>query len=148
MHFVSIRRMANDAQQAMVQSQAVWMLIAAALFGYFGFYMGWAHRYTTQTPPQLLMMVAALMWSLRIGCIAFAVAGLLALVGAPVALLLYAVAGLGTAIVFVAVAVWDLTTPQYYSGVPAFILLIFAAWNGFSSVQGLREYRSLIASKF
>lgn len=118
------------------------MLIAAALFGYIGFGFQWAHRYTNETPPQLLIMVAALMWSLRGGCIAFALAGALALAGQASALVLYAVAGLASAVIFAAVALWEIATP-YYSGVPWFILLVFAVWNGYSSMLGLREWKEL-----
>ena len=128
----------------MVRSQGPWMFLAAALFGYFGFFVSWSYR-TTGSPPQTLVMVVLLMWSLRGGCIAFAIAGALALAGAPLALLLYSVAGIVTAIAFVAVAIWDVGS-AYFSGVPPLLLFIFAAWNGYSSVQGLRDWRMLSRS--
>jgi len=135
--------MADHTLASQIRSQSMWMLIAAALFGYFGFGISWVHRYTTDSPPQLLIMVAVLMWTLRAGCVAFALSAVLAMAGSISGLLLYAVVGLLTSIAMLAVAVWDYTTPQYFSGVSPFLLLIFAAWNGYSSIEQLRTFAAI-----
>lgn len=139
--------MQPDSRTDGVRSQALWMLLAAALFGYFGFFMGWSQRYTPDQPPQLLMMVVALMWSLRIGAIAFATAGVIALSGSPLGLLIYALAGITTALVFAIVSVWDWTTQDYFSGINPLLLIIFAAWNGLSAVQALNDWRRSSSSQ-
>lgn len=125
------------------------MLLSAAIFGYFGFgmtFLGfgttWEHRYTAPPPPaepELLVMVALLMWTLRIAAIAFVLAAIVSSVSsARAGAALYGAVGLLAAFSLLSVAVWDWNSP-YYSGVPPFLLLIFAVWNGFSSWAGLRE---------
>ncbi len=134
--------------RAGIFSGPVIMLFSAALFGYFGFMMSWAHQYTTTNPPQLLVMVVILEWAFRGGAIAFLVSGIVAMVRLNIANLVYSVAGLVTAVMFLAVAIWDWTNPQgYYSGVPAILLLIFAAWNGYGSITGLRAVLAVRAER-
>lgn len=116
------------------------MLISAGILAYFGFGGSWAHKYTTTQPPQLLTMVAVLEWTLKAGAIAFGLSALLAMIGQRLGSILYAVAGIATAVVFITVAIWEWTNPQgYYSGIPAILLLIFALWNGYGSLSSLRE---------
>lgn len=139
-------KLSNEERTQAVRSQVAFMLIGAAIFAYFGFATGWAHQRTTTTPPQLLVMVVVLKWTLRGGAIAFGLSALLAMTGAVAGLLLYAVAGLVTSVLFVVVAVWEWTNPQgYFSGVPAILLLIFAAWNGWGSWSGLHAALALRA---
>ena len=117
----------------------MYMFISAGLFGYFGFGNSWAHQYTTTNPPVLLTMVVLLKWTLRIGAICFAGAGLLAAAGSMLGPLVNGVAGLATALLLLIVAVWEFTNPQgYYSGVPAILLVVFAIWNGYGSWMGLQ----------
>jgi hypothetical protein len=121
-----------------IRSQVFFMLISAGIFAYFGFGSSWAHQLTNTNPPKLLLMVVLLKWSLRLGAIAFGTAALLSLAGWLAGPLLYAVAGLVTSVLFVVVAVWERTNPQgYFSGVPALLLLVFAAWNGYGAWNGL-----------
>jgi hypothetical protein len=116
------------------------MLISAAIFAYFGFATGWAHQYTTTTPPVLIPMVVVLKWTLRGGAVAFALSAALTWLGAAAGPALYAAAGLATAVLFLAVAIWEWTNPAgYVSGVPAILLVIFALWNGFASWQSMRD---------
>ena len=122
------------------KSQVFFMLISGGIFAYFGFATPWAHQYTTTTPPVLLPMVVLLKWSLRGGAIAFGISALISLTGSAFGPLLYVVVGLITAAIFAVVAVWEWTNPNgYFSGVPAILLIIFAAWNGYGSLSGLRE---------
>jgi hypothetical protein len=121
------------------RSQVFFMLISAGIFAYFGFGGSWAHQLTNTSPPVLLPMVVVLKWTLRGGAIAFAIATVLSLLGSAIGPLLYAAAGLLTAALFVVVGIWEMTNPQgYYSGVPAILLFIFAAWNGYGSWVGLQ----------
>ena len=125
------------------RTQVFFMLLSAAVFAYFGFAMSWAHQYTgpgSPTPNVLIPMVAVLKWTLRAAAVGFGVAALVAMAQPRIGSLLYSVTGLVTAIAFLVVAIWEWTNPQgYFSGVPAILLLIFAAWNGYGSWAGLRE---------
>jgi hypothetical protein len=114
--------------------QVFFMLVSAAIFGYFGWMTVWAQ--------QLLPMTAILKWSLRIGSIAFAVAAGLAFAGGMLGPLLYAVAGVVTSILFVVVAVMDWANATHSTGIPPFLLLLFAAWNGYGSVAAIAEVRA------
>lgn len=130
----------SDGTRGNAKGQVFFMLISGGIFAYFGFGSSWAHQYTTTTPPVLLPMVVLLKWSLRSSAIAYGVSALISLTGSMLGPLLYAVVGLITAIVFALVAAWEWTNPNgYYSGVPAILLVIFAAWNGYGSFSGLRE---------
>jgi hypothetical protein len=129
----------NQQQKIGARTDVFFMVISALLFAWFGFGSSWAHQYTTTQPPQLLLMVVVLKWTLRGGAIAFGLSVILALTGSILGELLYAIAGLATAVLFAIVAIWEWTNPQgYYSGVPAFLLIIFAVWNGYGSWISLR----------
>ncbi len=131
--------MSNGAQRN-AKSQVFFMLISGGIYAYFGFGFSWAHQYTTTTPPVLLPMVVLLKWSLRSSAVASGVSALISLTGSMLGPLLYAVVGLITAAIFAVVAVWEWTNPNgYFSGVPAILLIIFAAWNGYGSFSGLRD---------
>jgi hypothetical protein len=122
------------------RSDILFMLISAAAFGYFGFGSSWAHQMTTTNPPVLLTMVVLLKWTLRCGAVMFLAAALMSLVHRKLGSAAYAVTGLVTAGVFAVVAIWEWTNPQgYYSGVPAFLLMIFAVWNGYGSWCGIKD---------
>jgi hypothetical protein len=132
----------SDQASPQIRAQAVYMFISALLFGYFGFFGSWTHQYTTDNPPALIPMVALLHWTLCVGAILFAGAGLLAAAGSRLGPLLNALCGLATAAIFLIVAIWEWTNPQgYYSGVPAIFLVAFAVWNGYGSWMGLQELR-------
>ena len=129
------------------RSDIFFMLISAAVFAYFGYGFSWAHKYTTDQPPKLLPMVVLLEWTLRGGAIAFAASAVLVMAKSAAGDLLYAIAGIVSAAIFVIVAIWEWTNSHnYYSGVPAILLIIFALWNGFGSVSSLREMMASPAS--
>jgi hypothetical protein len=115
------------------------MLISAAIFAYFG-WRSWAHQYNiATTPATIIPMVVVLKWTLRGGAIAFVIAALLTWGRSMLGMLVYALAGLVTSILFVIVAIWDWNNSQFVSGVPPILLLILALWNGYGSWLGLRE---------
>lgn len=111
------------------------MFILAALFGYFGFYIGFLH---TNNLGQFVLFYALLDWTLKATAVAFALAGVLTMIKPFLGNLLYAVAGLLSAILFVVIATMDILDKQNPPGaVPIFLLLIFAAFNGYGSVASL-----------
>jgi len=130
----------NRSENGTNATTIFFMFISAGVFAYFGFAGSWAHQYTTTNPPELLTMVVLLKWTLRAGAIAFGVAAVLSMLRSGAGPLLYCVVGLITAVLFVVVGIWEMTNPQgYFSGIPAILLFLFAAWNGFGSWTELQE---------
>jgi hypothetical protein len=111
------------------------MFLSAAIFGYFGFGVGYPE--TDTVTGKAIPMVLTLKWSVRGAAVAFLAAGGLTLVHPGLGNGLYAVAGLIAAALFCVVAAWDLGS-TYASGIHPFLLLVFAAWNGYASFSGLR----------
>lgn len=112
------------------------MLLSAAIFGYFGFFN--ATFNTTGVNGQYLAYVAILEWTLKISAVGFAIAGVLAFFAPMPANLLYSVISLLSAVAFIVVAVMDLMDPNHTVMNPV-ILLLFAAWNGYGAISGLRD---------
>ncbi len=82
------------------------MLLSAAIFGFFGFFRDWSAPFPDG---QVVLFMVLLGWTLKISAVVFLVAGLLAFVSPIAGNLLYALAGVGSAGLFVVVAVMDLT---------------------------------------
>jgi hypothetical protein len=110
------------ADKTDIRRDAVSMFFSAAIFGFFGFM--WSGPGTYPVPLYELMI-----WSLRGGAIGYALAGVLALAGLPVARPVYAAVGGITALIFVVIGVWHFVVP----GLPAFtgaLFLFFGLFNG------------------
>ncbi|UCD73952.1 MAG: hypothetical protein JSV91_09155 [Phycisphaerales bacterium] len=116
------------------------MLLSAVIFGYFGFTTSFVH--TSAITGQLLIYVPMLEWTLKVTAILFAISGVAAFLRPLEANLLFCVAGLFSALLFVAVAVMDFADKQHMVMSPV-LLLIFAAWNGFGSWSGLKAVIAL-----
>ena len=104
------------------------MLFSAALFGYFGF---------TLSGPALPSW-AILQWTLRGSAIVFAATAALSFVRPWAANLLYSVAGLIGAALLLLVLVIDLLDTTNPPLVSPYLLVLFAAFNGYGSWTGLR----------
>ncbi|MCZ6834138.1 MAG: hypothetical protein O7G85_00035 [Planctomycetota bacterium] len=133
----------NDRHPALAGSG--YMLFSAALFGYFGFLMGMTPYNTSN---QLVMLFASFIWVLRGVSIGFALSAVLTFANGLIGNLVYSVVGLLSALGFVGLAVWDVLDTQYtlpsMPMIPApMLLLLFAAWNGYGSWQGLRAVLAL-----
>jgi hypothetical protein len=130
-----------DRDSSDLRADMLFMLVAAGVFAYFGFGSSWAHQFTNPAPPaqpQWLPMVAVLEWTLKGGAIAFGAAAALTMMRVRLGAVLYAGAGVLTAVLFIAIAIWHWTNPNgYYCGVPPILLVIFAAWNGYGSIAAL-----------
>ena len=111
------------------------MLLSAAIFGYFGFATSWAH-YSPRTG-EFLLFVALLEWTLKGSALAFVASAILAFVQPVLGSFVFGVAGLVGAILFVVIAGMDYVDKQHASLHPV-LLLVFAAWNGYGSLTGLR----------
>ena len=116
------------------------MFLSAAIFGFFGFMMAFPE--IASTTGKLIPMVVTLKWTLRAAAVAFLLSAVLSMANPRAGDILYAGVSLISAGLFAVVAVWDIMTPQYVSGVHWFLLLVFAAWNGFGSYSSLREILS------
>lgn len=129
--------MAGDASSS--RTQIPFMLLSAGIFAYFGFATTWIY---TGVNGQFLLFVALLDWTLKITAIAFAISTVLTFASAFVGNLLYAIAGVLSAIMFVIVAILDIMDAQHTAMSPL-LLFIFAAWNGYGSWTGLQETLAL-----
>ena len=118
------------------------MLLSAGIYGFFGFfYIDWS---TLGVDGQPVLFRVLLGWTLKISACVFLLSGILALAKPFAANLLYSLAGIGSAGLFVVVAVMDVTDTRH--GFMPFghafgpvVLLLFAAWNGFGSWSALRS---------
>ena len=120
------------------------MLLSAVIFGYFGFTTTFVP--TSAITGKLLIYVPMLEWTLKVTAIAFAVSGVMVFVQPLPANLLYCVAGLLSAVMFVVVAAMDIADKQHMVMSPV-LLLIFAAWNGFGSWTGLKAVLHIQSSR-
>lgn len=116
------------------------MFLSAAIFGFFGFMMAFPE--IDSISGNLIPMVVTLKWTLRAAAGAFLLSAVLSMANPRAGDILYAGVSLISAGLFAVVAVWDIMTPKYVSGVHWFLLLVFAAWNGFGSYSSLREILS------
>ncbi|MHC4948983.1 MAG: hypothetical protein ACYTG1_12100 [Planctomycetota bacterium] len=109
------------------------MFFSAAVFGLFGFYMFSGNQ------SQLLFDLVV--WSLRGGAIGFAVAGVLALLRVPMAEAFYLLVSAVTAVLFAVTGIGHLVDPAVgnFNGL---LLLLFAAWNGWGTWEGIRAMRA------
>lgn len=117
------------------------MFISAALFGYFGFAMGLTY-YTASG--QFVFLFAMLVWTMKISAVAYALGGFLTIIRPFPGNLLYSAAGLLSALAFVVIAIMDFLDKQHASAAPIFLLLIFAAWNGYGSITSLVSLRQIM----
>ena len=125
-------------QNKAVLNSPILILLSAAMFGFFGFfYLDWNKPFPDG---QVVLFMVLLGWTLKISALVFLAAGILAFLSPIAGNLLYALAGVGSAGLFVVVAVMDLTDSAHMimPYAPA-VLLLFAAWNGFASWSALRS---------
>jgi len=128
----------NGEQRSFLPAGPVIMGLSAALFGYFGFSMQ-----PRASDGQLVLFMAILMWTLRASCICFALSAVLCMFAPGVANLLFAVAGVVGAALFLVVAIMDVADTKYAAAIPPVLLLIFVAWNGYGSWTSLRALAGL-----
>jgi hypothetical protein len=118
------------------------MIFGAVIFGFFGFYM--FGRSVTQPAFFMEMFV----WTLRATAVLFAVSAVITFVRPFPGNLLYATTGVVSAVLFTVVVVLDYLDKQRmlfpYS---TFIVLFFAAWNGFGSATALRNVHAAMRAQ-
>lgn len=112
------------------------MFLSAAIFAYFGFFVGMS---VTNSAGQVVPMWALLLWTLRVGTIAFALAGFVTLLAPLAGNIIYAAGSVLSAIGLLAVGVMDLLDDQHAAAIPPFLAFIFAAWNGYGAWSSVRE---------
>jgi hypothetical protein len=117
------------------------MLLSAALFGYFGYFITWS---STGIGGQFLAYVVLFEWTAKISAAVFLVAALVTLLRPLLGNLIYSAAGLAGAIALVVVLAMDLADTQHMVVHPA-ILVLMAAWNGYGSWRGLGNVRRCMA---
>jgi hypothetical protein len=110
-------------------------IISAALFGYYGFVAGLSTHGSAGEPIALWL---AFVWVLRVAALIFGISTVLALLRNPKTDLLYGAGGLFATAALAGVLVWDLVDPNSLAVSPI-ILVILIVWNGYSSIQTLRD---------
>ena len=116
------------------------MFISAAIFGYFGFFMGLT---STTAGGNFIFFFALLVWTLKIGAVGFLLSALLTFGTPLVGNLVYSVIGLLTAAGLIIVGVMDIADSRNAAALPPVLAFLFAAWNGWGSWSGLRAVMSL-----
>lgn len=109
-----------------------WMVISALIFAYFGFGTTWAHQ--SIATGQTLLFVVLLDYTFKGGAILMGLSAGVLLVHHRAGQWLYAITGLLTAVLFVVIALLDWLDTQHTALNP-FLLLIFAAFNGFNAAS-------------
>ena len=129
----------NDHRNSIALAGPGMMILSAAIFGFFGFfYIQW--NPVSPINNNYLWFVAMCEWTLKISAVAFAAAAGLTVVNKVAGNVVYSVVGLASAAMFVLIAVLDLMDSQHTIAAYApFVLLLFAAWNGYGSFSSLRE---------
>ncbi len=113
------------------------MLLSAAMFGFFGFSRDWGAPFPDG---KVILFMVLLGWTLRITACVFLLSGLLVFAKPVAGNLLYSLAGVASAGLFVVVAFMDVTdTDHMIMPYGVVLLLLFAAWNGFGSWSALRS---------
>jgi hypothetical protein len=110
-------------------------IISAALFAYYGFVAGLSTHGGAGEPIALWI---AFVWVLRVAAVIFGISTVLALLRNPKTDLLYGAGGLFATAALAGVLAWDLVDPNSLAVSPI-ILVILIIWNGYSSIQTLRD---------
>jgi len=116
------------------------MLLSASVYLICGFMLNWTHE--RLVTGELVPMVTTLKWTLRGGGVLFAFCGIAAFLGIRAAVPVYAVISIGVALIIAAVAVWDWTTPNLFSGIHPAILAIIAVFTIYTGLDDLLSNRS------
>jgi len=113
------------------------MLLSAAILGFVGFSRDWSAPFPDG---QVILFMVVLGWTLRITACVFVLSAILAFPKPTAGNLLYSLAGVTSAGLFVVVAVMDVTdTDHMIMPYGVVVLLLFAAWHGFGSWSALRS---------
>ncbi len=118
------------------------MFLSAAIFGFFGFYFLSFNYYASDGT--FLFFVALFDWTIKGAAVAFLISALLTMIAFVVGCMMYALAGMLTAISLVIVAALDFADPDHTVFHPV-LVLILAAWIGFTAWAMFRETRAVLA---
>lgn len=110
------------------------MLFSAAIFGFVGFMLAFPE--IDPATGRKIPLVVTLKWTLRGSAAAFLATALLAFLRPVAGSVLFSAAGLASAALLAVVAAWDLLS-AWTSGIHPFLLIVFALWNGWTSLAGL-----------
>lgn len=113
-------------------------LLATVVFGFYGF-LSTLTSVTTDADGNTVALWVGSLWILRGSTILFLVATVLAIMRTRHATLASGIAGMLATVGLAAILIWDQLDTVYYFACPPLILLVFIAWNGFTSFLTLRD---------
>jgi len=112
------------------------MLFAAAIFALVGYF---THFLPPGGAPTVdIVLCVLLTWTLRVGAIVFAVAGVLTMVRPLGGNLLYALVSLAAGAAFLTAGVLDFMNPAYPALLHPAVWVVFGLWDGYEGVTTLR----------
>ena len=119
-------------------STAMMMLLSAAIFAFFGFFfVNWN---TPGVNGQVVLFRVMLGWTLKSTAILFALSAAITFVNPFGGNVLFGVVGVVSAVLFLVVAAMDVFDKQHTTmAYGPIILVLFALWNGYGALGGLRE---------
>ncbi|MDI9403490.1 MAG: hypothetical protein QM516_06415 [Limnohabitans sp.] len=114
-------------------------LISAAIFGYYGFLNDTVRDVTDDQTGQTVPLWIGFLWSMRLVALLFVLSVVMALRRTRGSLFVSGLGGMLAALLLAAFAVWDAMDQQYMLAAPGWLLVLFAAWNGYASAGSLRD---------
>lgn len=118
-------------------SDAFGPLIAAAVFGYYGFIDSTVSQTADNSGKTVALWVGSL-WIIRVAALLFAVSVGLAFRNDRRSDLAYAVGTLVATLGLVVILVWDQLDTTYQTAFHPLILVLCIVWNGYSALTALR----------
>jgi hypothetical protein len=122
-----------------VQTDLFSPLISAAIFGYYGFLNDTVRDVIDDQTGQTVPLWIAFLWSMRLVAVLFLISVGMAMLRKRGSLFVSGLAGMTAALMLAAFAVWDAMDEQYMLAAPGWLLVLFAAWNGYASAGTLRD---------
>ncbi|MEM7228289.1 MAG: hypothetical protein AAF432_05660 [Planctomycetota bacterium] len=111
------------------------MIVSAVLFAYFGFYL---NLQTTNSSGQTVPLWVYFAWLMRGACIGFVIAIVLKFIAGALGDLVYFIMGILCGVGLLVLGIWDVRDTTYIAPLVPFWAFVFAAWNLWGSVAGLR----------
>jgi hypothetical protein len=129
----------RDNAPRSTQPDVISPLISLALFGYYGFLDPMVRDTVDNETGETVALWLAFLWSMRAVAVLFLIALVMGIRRQPQSTLVSGAASLLCAVVLATFPIWDAIETRYLLSTPGWLLLLFAAWNGYVGITTLRE---------